>query len=49
MNLLDERLKHSSVSIVLATIKVFLSYTSENLKLTESVYERVKGNILYTI
>jgi len=47
MNLLDERLKHSNISIVLATIKVFLQYTTDNSNLQLKVYERVKSNPLF--
>lgn len=42
MNLLDERLRHSCISIVLATIKVFLNYAADNFKITESIYKRTK-------
>lgn len=46
MNLLDDRLRHSCVSIVLATIKIFLTYTKENPKINASVHERIKAPMI---
>ena len=38
MNLLDERLKQSCISIVLATIKVFMNYTNDHPKIYTQVF-----------
>lgn len=46
MNLLEDRLKHSSVSIVLATIKVFLNFTKSKPKLYSQVVDRVKAPLI---
>ncbi|KRX06804.1 Armadillo-type fold [Pseudocohnilembus persalinus] len=46
MNLLDDRLKHSCCSIVLATIKVFLAFTKNYEHIISSVYQRVKAPLL---
>jgi len=42
MNLLDDRLKHSCITIVLSTIKIFMSFTKNNVKIYNQVFLRVK-------
>lgn len=49
MNLLDERLKQSCISIVLQTIKVFLKFTENKQKLHENVFQRVKTPLITLI
>lgn len=46
MNLLDERLRHSCVSIVLATVKVFLNYSKDKPAVHDSVNKRIKAPLL---
>lgn len=41
LNILEERLKHSSSSVVLGCIKVFLNYTKDNQLMTRQVYSRI--------
>ena len=41
LNILEERLKHSSSSVVLGCVKVFLNYTKENPLMTRQVYGRI--------
>jgi len=42
MNVLDERLKHSSSAIVLGCVKIFLNFTKENPTIHKQVYERIQ-------
>jgi AP-4 complex subunit beta-1 len=37
MNLLEDRLRHSSTALVLATIKIFMKYTKEKEKIFSQV------------
>ncbi|KAL4481626.1 hypothetical protein ABPG74_007715 [Tetrahymena malaccensis] len=46
MNLLDERLKQSCISVVLGTIKVFMNFTQNNQKIYNSVFKRVKTPLI---
>ena len=42
MNVLDERLKHSSSSIVLGCVKIFLNFTKDHPTIHKQVYERIQ-------
>lgn len=46
MNLLEDRLRHSSTALVLATIKIFMKYTKEKEKIFSQVIERIKSPML---
>jgi AP-4 complex subunit beta-1 len=46
LNILEERLKHSSSSVVLGCIKVFLSYTKDNQLMTRQVYTRIQSPLI---
>jgi AP-4 complex subunit beta-1 len=46
MNLLEDRLRHSSTALVLATIKIFMKYTKEKEKIFSQVVERIKSPML---
>ena len=41
MNLLEDRFKHASSSVVLGAVKVFLHLTKDDPKLIKQVYERL--------
>lgn len=41
MNLLEDRFKHASSSVVLGAVKVFLHLTKEDEALSRQVYERL--------
>jgi hypothetical protein len=41
MNLLEDRFKHASSSVVLGAVKVFLHLTKEDEVLSRQVYERL--------
>jgi AP-4 complex subunit beta-1 len=45
-NVLEEYLRHSSPSVVLGCIKVFLLYTKTSAKLTKDVYTRVRSPLI---
>lgn len=46
MDLLDDRLKTSSSTVVLACIKIFLTYTKHNPVTTKQVYARIKDPLI---
>lgn len=46
MNVLDERLKHSSSSIVLGCVKIFLNFTKDNPTIHKQVYERIQSPLI---
>ena len=46
LNILEERLKHSSSSVVLGCIKVFLNYTRDNQLMTRQVYSRIQSPLI---
>lgn len=46
MNLLEDRLRHSSTALVLAAIKIFMKYTKSQQKIFEQVVERIKSPLL---
>ena len=46
MDLLDDRLKTSSSTVVLACIKIFLAYTKNNPVVTKQVYARIKDPLI---
>lgn len=46
MNLLEDRLKHSSAALVLAAIKIFMKYTKDQPKIFEQVIERIKSPLI---
>lgn len=46
MNILDDRLKSSCVSIVLSIIKIFLNITEENPTMKQQVFKRVKTPLI---
>ena len=46
LNILEERLKHSSSSVVLGCIKVFLNYTKDNQLMTRQVYSRIQAPLI---
>ena len=46
LNILEERLKHSSSSVVLGCIKVFLNYTRDNQLMTSQVYSRIQSPLV---
>lgn len=46
MNVLDERLKHSSSSIVLGCVKIFLNFTKDYPTIHKQVYERIQSPLI---
>jgi AP-4 complex subunit beta-1 len=46
MNLLEDRLKHANVGVVLGTTKIFLNFTVHNEPLHVEVYRRLKAPML---
>jgi len=46
MNVLDERLKHSSSAIVLGCVKIFLNFTKDNPTIHKQVYERIQSPLI---
>jgi len=46
LNVLDERLKQSSSSIVLGSIKIFLNFTKDNPTIHKQVYERIQSPLI---
>jgi AP-4 complex subunit beta-1 len=46
LNILEERLKNSSSTVVLACIKIFLVYTKDNPVISKQVYARVKDPLI---
>ena len=46
MNIMEDRLKHSSSSVVLGCVKVFLNFTKGNDYLTRQVYARVQAPLI---
>ena len=46
LNILEDRLKHSSSSVVLGCIKVFLNYTKDNQLMTRQVYTRIQSPLI---
>eukprot|EP00163_Fabomonas_tropica_P026258 TRINITY_DN4741_c1_g2_i1.p1 TRINITY_DN4741_c1_g2~~TRINITY_DN4741_c1_g2_i1.p1 ORF type:complete len:735 (+),score=210.81 TRINITY_DN4741_c1_g2_i1:45-2207(+) len=46
MNLLEERLKHSSSAVVLASTKIFLQLTQNEPEVHQQVYERLKAPLI---
>ena len=46
MDLLDERLKNSSSTVVLSCIKIFLEFTKHNPAITKQVYARIKDPLI---
>jgi len=46
MNVLDERLKHSSSAIVLGCVKIFLNFTKDNTTIHKQVYERIQSPLI---
>lgn len=46
MNILEERLKNSSSTVVLACIKIFLIYTRNNPTISKQVYARIKDPLI---
>ena len=46
MNILEERLKNSSSTVVLACIKIFLVYTKDNPVILKQVYARIKDPLI---
>jgi len=46
MNVLDERLKHSSSSIVLGCVKIFLNFTKDHPTIHKQVYERIQSPLI---
>lgn len=46
LNILEERLKHSSSSVVLGCIKIFLNYTKDNQLMTRQVYSRIQSPLI---
>lgn len=46
MNLLEDRFKHASTSVVLGAVKVFLHLTKEDDALSRQVYERLQAPLI---
>lgn len=46
LNILEERLKNSSSTVVLACIKIFLVYTKDNPVISKQVYARIKDPLI---
>ena len=46
MNLLEDRFKHASSSVVLGAIKVFLHLTDGDLELSKQVYQRMQAPLI---
>ena len=46
MNLLEDRFKHASSSVVLGAIKVFLHMTAEDPELSKQVYSRMQAPLI---
>jgi vesicle coat complex subunit len=46
MNLLEDRFKHASTSVVLGAVKVFLNLTKDDKKLRRQVYERLQAPLI---
>ena len=46
MNLLEDRFKHASSSVVLGAIKVFLHLTDGDIKLSKQVYQRMQAPLI---
>ena len=46
MNLLEDRFKHASSSVVLGAVKVFLHLTKEDETLSRQVYERLQAPLI---
>ena len=46
MNILDSKLKHSSASIVLGTVKLFLKFASMKEEIKGAIVERIKAPLL---
>jgi AP-4 complex subunit beta-1 len=46
LNILEDRLRHSSSAVVLGCVKVFLNYTKDNPTLTQQVYARIQAPLL---
>ena len=46
LNILEERLKNSSSTVVLACIKIFFVYTKDNPVISKQVYARVKDPLI---
>jgi AP-4 complex subunit beta-1 len=49
LNILEDRLKHSSSSIVLGCIKIFLNFTKDNNKIYNQVLQRLKDPLITLI
>ena len=46
MNLLEDRLKHASASVLLGAVKVFLNLTKNDKKLSRDVQERLSSPLI---
>ena len=46
MNLLEDRLKHASSSVLLGAVKVFLNLTKDNEMLSKDVHERLAAPLI---
>lgn len=46
MNLLEDRFKHASSSVVLGAVKVFLHLTRDNEELSKQVYQRLQAPLI---
>jgi len=46
MNLLEDRLKHASSSVLLGAVKVFINLTKDNDILSKDVYERLSAPLI---
>jgi vesicle coat complex subunit len=46
MNLLEDRFKHASTSVVLGAVKVFMNLTKGDSKLRRQVYERLQAPLI---
>lgn len=46
MNLLEDRLKHASSSVLLGSVKVFLNLTKDDPVLSKDVHERLAGPLI---
>lgn len=46
MNLLEDRLKHASSSVLLGAVKVFINLTKDDKNLSRDVHERLAGPLI---
>jgi AP-4 complex subunit beta-1 len=49
MNLLEDRLKHASSSVLLGAVKVFINLTKDDKNLSRDVHERLAGPLITTM